>query len=451
MTDKVEIVHALKNRIRLRVSGKEMQSTLETLATQLRQQTGVYEIRKNVETGSLTVYFDALTLPLPQLLEQLQQYGVTETIKNDTLATWKSAAYWKKQGKTFLPILTGLLVARGLKLVGWRAILAYILTASATRELIKEIEQLDWEKSVLLPVSPLLRKENSSEQTMPYEHEQWQKNGFLPSQVENQTPPKITYDIVHAIPGRVRFQVPRIAEDIEYAQRLQQLVESTEGVTGVRVNTRAGAIIITYDISLLSPGQMRSRITELIQDAAEVKAPPPPTPPLEIKPPENDKITAAYETVSDTAADTTEATLDIPAETENPSEEESVSELTSVTETTFIESENNNYTSEEESKIEIEESTPESMESETAENTNAIATDEKEIEPLIQTEEEGGIEPSLQTPQTQAILCKTEAEEPLNIWPCFWQTIRSTIQGLRAGLPPIHALIAGLKDAGAIS
>lgn len=446
MADKVEIIHALKNRIRLRVSGKEVESTLETLATQLRQQTGVYEIRKNVETGSLTVYFDALTLPLPQLLEQLQQYGVTETIKNDTFATWKSAEYWKKQAKTFLPILTGLLVARGLKLVGWRAILAYMLTASATRELIKQIEESDdSEKSVLLPVSPP-KRENSDERIIPYDkQEQWQKNGFLPPQLENQTPPKITYDIVHAIPGRVRFQVPRITEDAEYAQRLQQLISATEGVTGVRVNTIAGAIVITYDISLLSPGQMRSRITELIQDAAEeVKTPPPPTPPLETKPSESDKIIAANEITSTPATDTAEATPDIPAEAETPSSsDEEVEEVSDSINESISESENN-HTSEEESKVEIEEeSTLESTPSQAAENINALATD-------IHEKEQGEIEPSPQTP-TQAIVCKTEAEEPLNLWLCFWRTIRSTIQGLRAGLPPMHALIAGLKDAGAIS
>lgn len=450
MADKVEIIHALKNRIRLRVSGKEVESTLETLATQLRQQTGVYEIRKNVETGSLTVYFDALTLPLPQLLEQLQQYGVTETIKNDTFATWKSAEYWKKQAKTFLPILTGLLVARGLKLVGWRAILAYMLTASATRELIKQIEQSDdSEKSVLLPVSPP-KRENSDERIIPYDkQEQWQKNGFLPPQLENQTPPKVTYDIIHAIPGRVRFQIPRITEDAEYAQRLQQLISSTEGVTGVRVNTIAGAIVITYDISLLSPGQMRSRITELIQDAAEeVKTPLPPTLPLETKPSESAKIRAANEIISaaapdvesNTATDTAEITPDIPAEAETSSSDEKVSD--SISES--ISESENNHISEEESKVEIEEeNTPESTASQTAENINVLATD-------IHEKEQGEIEPS-PPPQIQAIVCKTEAEESLNLRLCFRQIIRSTIQGLRAGLPPMHALIAGLKDAGAIS
>jgi hypothetical protein len=40
--------------------------------------------------------------------------------------------------------------------------------------------------------------------------------------------------------------------------------------------------------------------------------------------------------------------------------------------------------------------------------------------------------------------------EEVNFWFCLWQTVRSTVRGLRAGLPPANALISGLRDAGAI-
>lgn len=56
----------------------------------------------------------------------------------------------------------------------------------------------------------------------------------------------LTYHVVHAIPGRVRFRVPRLRHDSDYAQRLQTLTEADDWVTDVRINRTAASIAISY-------------------------------------------------------------------------------------------------------------------------------------------------------------------------------------------------------------
>jgi len=80
--------------------------------------------------------------------------------------------------------------------------------------------------------------------------------------------PKIVHRMVHAIPGRVRFRVPPLAHDPQYAHRLQKLMESDERVTKVHLSRAAASIAISYKTKLLSDVEMRSHLVRLIQDAA---------------------------------------------------------------------------------------------------------------------------------------------------------------------------------------
>ena len=90
-------------------------------------------------------------------------------------------------------------------------------------------------------------------------------------------PEKVNYKIVHTIPGRVRFRVPRIAKDIEYARRLEKLLKSDPVVKSERVNSAAASIVINYDHLLATESkeklihtinQRLSHLTDLIEFAA---------------------------------------------------------------------------------------------------------------------------------------------------------------------------------------
>ncbi|MEA5604931.1 hypothetical protein [Nostoc sp. UHCC 0252] len=89
-------------------------------------------------------------------------------------------------------------------------------------------------------------------------------------------PAKVAYSIAHAIPGRVRFRVPRIACDPKYVQRLETLLKSDSTVTSERVNSAAKSVVITYKTGMMRNSQKRvqsflstpiSHLINLIQSA----------------------------------------------------------------------------------------------------------------------------------------------------------------------------------------
>lgn len=90
-------------------------------------------------------------------------------------------------------------------------------------------------------------------------------------------PATVAYSIAHAIPGRIRFRVPRIAKDSKYVQRLQALLKADPVVTHERVNNAAASIVITYKSGVMLNSQKRSLslleqaisyLSSLIQSAA---------------------------------------------------------------------------------------------------------------------------------------------------------------------------------------
>ncbi|MDZ7952000.1 HMA2 domain-containing protein [Nostoc sp. DedQUE09] len=70
-------------------------------------------------------------------------------------------------------------------------------------------------------------------------------------------PAKVAYSIAHAIPGRIRFRVPRIACDPKYVQRLETLLKSDSTVTSERVNSAARSVVITYKTGMMQNSQKR--------------------------------------------------------------------------------------------------------------------------------------------------------------------------------------------------
>lgn len=84
---------------------------------------------------------------------------------------------------------------------------------------------------------------------------------------------KIPYTIVHTIPGRIRFRIPRLSKDSEYAKKLQLAIESQIKQAKVRINPTASSIVIQYSTALMSEKQMRSHLVNLIQTAPNIVLP----------------------------------------------------------------------------------------------------------------------------------------------------------------------------------
>jgi hypothetical protein len=220
------IVHASNGRIRIRAQESGLELQLEPISQYLRQYQGVTEVTVNEHTGSLAIAFDPKELSLPQILEKLQEFGLHQTsaddvnTKADLFAEWKSVDFWKEQTISLIPLMTGLAVTRGLGIGGVASIPVYMIAANATRWVIGYIEP------------EISRSQTSSKHTQ-----------------ISASSDRIAYSVVHAIPGRIRFNLPRIAEDRAYGKRLERLLKTDAQVTSVRINYSAASIAIAYQPS----------------------------------------------------------------------------------------------------------------------------------------------------------------------------------------------------------
>ncbi|MEO3705099.1 HMA2 domain-containing protein [Trichormus azollae] len=141
------------------------------------------------------------------------------TGKQDAFAEWKSLDFWKKQSLDLIPLLTGLAVTGRIGIHGLAAIPVYMLTADATRRVINCLEPEFLSEEKIKPIPDIDRKYNT----------------------------QIAYNIVHTIPGRIRFYIPLIAQDSAYTQRLETLLKAHNKITNLRVNSRASSIVIAYE------------------------------------------------------------------------------------------------------------------------------------------------------------------------------------------------------------
>ncbi|MEA5569122.1 HMA2 domain-containing protein [Anabaena sp. UHCC 0399] len=102
--------------------------------------------------------------------------------------------------------------------------------------------------------------------------QQYQKN-TKSSVNQTVTPPKISYTVAHAIPGRIRFRIPRLGGDSEYANKLQQLITSDSRIKDVRINPSSASLVISYQRGNVADGKMRSHLIHLIQNAPNIALP----------------------------------------------------------------------------------------------------------------------------------------------------------------------------------
>ncbi len=222
---RLEIIHATNGRIRIRATNAIFNSNLETITANLRQYPEVRDVSFHQQTGSLIVTFDETLVSMPQILNRLQEFGVEKVTASsvDAFAAWKSLDFWQEQSVSLIPLLTGLAVTGGLGISGLPAIPVYMITADATRRVIDYLEPkfsgADVKKATEDSVSP---------------------------EDDHSTNSRLVYTVVHAIPGRIRFHLPQLAQDRAYRRRLEELLKADPLVVKVRVNHDAASIAIAY-------------------------------------------------------------------------------------------------------------------------------------------------------------------------------------------------------------
>ncbi|OUL21918.1 hypothetical protein BV378_25815 [Nostoc sp. RF31YmG] len=122
------------------------------------------------------------------------------------------------------------------------------------------------------------KKLTNSDKHVGVDAERQQRKNTTKSVVSKATPiQNISYSVVHAIPGRIRFRIPRLAKDSDYGNKLQRLIESDARTTNVRINSSAASIVIHYQAGVISAEHMRSHLVNLIQTAPNIALPAPVT------------------------------------------------------------------------------------------------------------------------------------------------------------------------------
>ena len=264
----VEILHVVPGRLRLRVLGEEPGTVLKAVTPHLRKRVGVREIRTNEQIGSLLITFDTNQLSLAQLFEILGNLGLGE-IEQPQSQEPLDAEAWKKSGTqliSFIPLLIGLLTTRQLGLQGWRSILVYLLTANVVRQI---MYNLDWLEDTGQKEGGKADENNVNldgkaiATATPYE----QNN--KPPTVAFNTNSAVVYGLVHTVPGRMRFRVPKVTEDAAYLRRLQALVKKDDWITQMRCNSTVASVVITYNPMQVSEAEAGLHFISLIQIAAD--------------------------------------------------------------------------------------------------------------------------------------------------------------------------------------
>ncbi|BAU13742.1 heavy metal translocating P-type ATPase [Leptolyngbya sp. NIES-3755] len=88
----------------------------------------------------------------------------------------------------------------------------------------------------------------------------------------------LDYQVIHAIPGRVRLRVPRLSQDPLYANKLNWFVESISVVISVRINAIADSVIVYYEQQTATLATIQESLITAVQRALIEDLPPEATP-----------------------------------------------------------------------------------------------------------------------------------------------------------------------------
>lgn len=86
--------------------------------------------------------------------------------------------------------------------------------------------------------------------------------------------PSLKYQVVHVVPGRIRFRVSALAENLDYTQHLEKIFTAIAWVTQVRIRPAASSIAIYYEFTQENEIKRRSHLEEVLKTAHKLPIPP---------------------------------------------------------------------------------------------------------------------------------------------------------------------------------
>jgi len=259
----LQVVHTLPGRVRLRATDSNQTKALERVAQKLRKQDGIYEVRTNPTTNSLVATFDTNSVSMAKISALLQQSGASQPLvllqneqKNELqqlLETGDLSQHYPRIARSILPLIVGMMVTGALGVKGLMAFPVFMVTDRISHEILKYIE------SEFLSSNQPENSQNSEK-----------LNGNGKAGKDHQ---EISYHIVHETPGRIRFRIPLVAKDAEYAENLAGLAASDGKITNIRINRDAGSVAVYYATDGISLAEMKSHFQHLIQLANDPSVP----------------------------------------------------------------------------------------------------------------------------------------------------------------------------------
>ncbi|MFB2893086.1 heavy metal translocating P-type ATPase [Aerosakkonemataceae cyanobacterium BLCC-F50] len=249
----LQIVHNVPGRVRLKATDSNQVKALEKVAQKLRKQEGIYEVRTNSATKSLVATFDSNIVSMPEISKIIQQSGSTQPLVlvekahkqelQELLASGDLSEQYPRIARSIFSIIAGMAVTGALGVTGLMSLPVFMITDRVSHELLKYIE------SEFLTEKPESEIQSSAKEL----------NGKV---ADRQEP---IYSIVHETPGRIRFRIPLVAKDADYAQKLTQLAQSDSRVTNIKINKDAASVAICYQASDLSPAAIKAHLVHLIE------------------------------------------------------------------------------------------------------------------------------------------------------------------------------------------
>ena len=146
-----------------------------------------------------------------------------------------------------VPVALGLLVTNRFQLRGTSALLTNILIAGISRQIFKQLKELD------LDLNEKGTKKTPSSPGSPV------------TQIAEGC------SIIHSVPGRVRLRIQRLADDPLFAKRLQRLLNDDDYVISVRINRAASSLVVNYEANGLSSIDLGMNLLSIIKRAESEK------------------------------------------------------------------------------------------------------------------------------------------------------------------------------------
>lgn len=72
--------------------------------------------------------------------------------------------------------------------------------------------------------------------------------------------------VVHFIPGRVRFRVERVKHDPGFTEEIKNRFSDIEGIKDIEINSLTGSVLVSYDEQQVNNKESFKQVTQAIGD-----------------------------------------------------------------------------------------------------------------------------------------------------------------------------------------